>query len=160
MLPFQERVVNEHRDLADKLYRLDNFLLTDTFKALPQDEQFRLCEQRECMRRYSDVLQARIAQFPLPEDPPVPAAPKITMDHILGCVVGDDYYQFPNTTVTVCLLQLRNGFSVLGKSACVCPANFDAELGRKLARENALNGIWHLEGYALAQRLYENAGAK
>lgn len=63
------------------------------------------------------------------------------------------YHVFPGTTLTVCCLTLKNGFTVLGKSACVAPANFDAALGRKLAYEDAERAIWGLEGYALAERL-------
>ncbi|SWJ13157.1 Uncharacterised protein [Klebsiella pneumoniae] len=50
---------------------------------------------------------------------------------------------------------LRNGFTVTGESACASPENFDPEIGRKIARENAVNKIWMLEGYLLKQRLSE-----
>lgn len=55
--------------------------------------------------------------------------------------------------LTFCVLVLKNGFTVTGESACASPANFDAELGRKIARTNAVNKIWPLEGYLLKQRL-------
>ena len=48
---------------------------------------------------------------------------------------------------------LRNGFTVTGESACASPENFDAELGRKIARQNAVQKIWPLMGYALKERL-------
>jgi hypothetical protein len=51
---------------------------------------------------------------------------------------------------------LRNGFTVTGESACASPENFDPEIGRKIARENAVNKIWMLEGYLLKQRLAKN----
>lgn len=57
--------------------------------------------------------------------------------------------------LTLCVLVLRNGFTVTGESACASPENFDAELGRKIARQNAVNKIWPLMGYALKQRLHE-----
>lgn len=57
--------------------------------------------------------------------------------------------------LTFCVLVLRNGFTVTGESACASPENFDAEIGRKIARENAINKIWPLMGYQLKQRLYE-----
>lgn len=50
---------------------------------------------------------------------------------------------------------LRNGFTVTGESACASPENFDAEICRKIARENAVQKIWMLEGYLLKQRLSE-----
>ena len=53
----------------------------------------------------------------------------------------------------MCCLTLRNGFTVTGESACASPENFDAELGKKIARSNARDKIWALEGYALRERL-------
>jgi hypothetical protein len=50
---------------------------------------------------------------------------------------------------------LKNGFTVIGKSAAASIENFDIEIGRKLAREDARNQIWQLEGYLLRQRLSE-----
>lgn len=83
-------------------------------------------------------------------------APRVTLERIEQVIVGVDYHVFPNTTVTVCLLKLQNGFTVLGESACVNPANFDPEIGKKLAYDNAKNKIWQLEGYLLAQERYED----
>ena len=59
--------------------------------------------------------------------------------------------------LTFCVLVLRNGFTVTGESACASPENFDAEIGRKIARQNAVNKIWALEGYLLKQKLSEQA---
>src|SRR5574343_2047654 len=55
--------------------------------------------------------------------------------------------------LTFCVLVLRNGFTVTGESACASPKNFDAELGRKIARQNAVQKLWPLMGYALKQKL-------
>ena len=55
--------------------------------------------------------------------------------------------------LTFCVLVLRNGFTVTGESACASPENFNAETGRKIARENAVNKVWMLEGYLLKERL-------
>lgn len=55
--------------------------------------------------------------------------------------------------LTFCVLVLRNGFTVTGESACASPENFDAETGRKIARQNAVQKIWPLMGYALKQQL-------
>ena len=60
--------------------------------------------------------------------------------------------------LTFCVLVLRNGFTVTGESACASPENFDAELGRKIARENAKQKLWPLMGYAIKERL-TNQGA-
>lgn len=55
--------------------------------------------------------------------------------------------------LTFCVLVLRNGFTVTGESACASPENFDAEVGRKIARANAVNKVWPLMGYALKTEL-------
>jgi hypothetical protein len=62
-----------------------------------------------------------------------------------------------HTLLTFCVLTLRNGFTVTGESACASPENFDAEIGRKIARQNAVAKVWPLLGYELRTRL---AGAK
>ena len=59
--------------------------------------------------------------------------------------------------LTFCVLVLKNGFTVTGESACASPENFDAELGRKIARQNAVAKIWPLMGYALKNKLAEGA---
>jgi len=59
----------------------------------------------------------------------------------------------PARLLTICVLILGNGFTVTGESACASPENFDAELGRKIARQNAVAKIWPLMGYELKQRL-------
>lgn len=61
--------------------------------------------------------------------------------------------QIALSCLTICVLVLKNGFTVTGESACASPENFNAELGAKIARENARNKIWALEGYALKDRL-------
>lgn len=80
-------------------------------------------------------------------------APRVTPDDVDMAISNADYYVFPNTTFTVCLLTLQNGFTVLGESACASPENFNAELGRKIAFDNARNKIWPLLGYALKDKL-------
>lgn len=107
-------------------------------------------------------------------------APRITPDHIESLIRSehfftaaqgdhqakeDDLLDNPQPYVestpdslhllTFCVLVLKNGFTVTGESACASPENFDAEIGRKIARQNAVNKIWLLEGYLLKQRLFE-----
>ncbi len=81
-------------------------------------------------------------------------APRLTPDHIDSVIVKEDYHVFPGTTTTVCRLELRNGYSVIGYGAAVSPENFDEEIGRKIARDDARNKIWMLEGYLLKERLF------
>ena len=80
-------------------------------------------------------------------------APRLTPAMIDDAIVGEAYYVFPGTTLTICALTLRNGYLVTGESAAASPANFDAELGQKIARDNARNKIWALEGYLLRTQL-------
>jgi len=55
--------------------------------------------------------------------------------------------------LTICILVMQNGFTVIGKSAPASPENFDAEKGRLFAYEDAIKQLWPLEGYALRERL-------
>lgn len=55
--------------------------------------------------------------------------------------------------LTFCVLVMKNGFTVTGESACASPENFDVEVGRKIARANAVNKIWPLMGYELRTKL-------
>lgn len=80
-------------------------------------------------------------------------APRLTPASINAAIVSEQYYVFPGTTMTVCALSLRNGYIVTGESAAVSPENFDEAIGRKIARENARNKIWTLEGYLLREKL-------
>lgn len=57
--------------------------------------------------------------------------------------------------LTFCVLVLKNGFTVTGESACASPENFDVGVGRKIARQNAVQKIWPLMGYELRSRLAE-----
>jgi hypothetical protein len=85
-------------------------------------------------------------------------------DGVLGEIASDGVpatvYERANAApaalglLTFCVLVLRNGFTVTGESACASPENFDAELGRKIARQNAVSKIWPLMGYALKEKLH------
>jgi hypothetical protein len=55
--------------------------------------------------------------------------------------------------LSVCLLVMRNGFTIIGKSAPASPENFNSELGRKLAYEDAIRQLWPLMGFALRNKL-------
>lgn len=80
-------------------------------------------------------------------------APRLTPQHIDDTIVAEVYHVFPGTTLTVCVLTLRNGFHTTGESAAASPENFDEAIGRKIARDNARNKIWALEGYLLRDKL-------
>jgi len=56
--------------------------------------------------------------------------------------------------ITICVLILRNGTKIVGvNEGPVSRANFDAELGRKLARDKAVDQIWPFLGYVLRNKL-------
>jgi hypothetical protein len=80
-------------------------------------------------------------------------APRLTPDDIDNCIIAADYHVF-HGVLTVCVLTLLNGFYVTGESACASPENFDAGIGRAIARQNARQKVWALEGYMLRDRMW------
>lgn len=80
---------------------------------------------------------------------------KLTKDDVLSTIKGEDYTILNDGRTTICQLTLKNGFTVVGFSACVDPKNFDKELGQSIAKDNAVEKVWELEGYLLRQRLFE-----
>jgi hypothetical protein len=84
-------------------------------------------------------------------------APRITPDHIDSVIFNKRFVQPTHTMLTLCVLTLRNGFNVVGESACVSRDNFNVELGQRIALEDAKKKILVLEGYLLAERLHAEA---
>ena len=80
---------------------------------------------------------------------------RLTPEMIDNIISHSDYHVVTNTTCTVCTMVLKNGYVVVGKSAAVSMANFDAKIGCRIAREDAREQVWALEGYLLKQRLFE-----
>lgn len=72
-----------------------------------------------------------------------------TADQAVGAAPAVDSLKL----LSVCILVMRNGFSVIGKSAPASADNFNADLGRKFAYEDAIRQLWPLMGYALRDRL-------
>jgi hypothetical protein len=81
-------------------------------------------------------------------------APRLTPALIDAAIKGKVFHVFGDTCLTACCLTLVNGFTVTGESACASPENFNAEIGEKIAFEQARNKIWMLEGYLLKQKLF------
>ncbi len=79
-------------------------------------------------------------------------APRVTPADVDAAIAGEEYAVFSGR-LTVCVLTLTNGFLVTGESSCVDAANFDFDLGKKLARQKARDKIWELEGYRLRQAI-------
>ena len=59
--------------------------------------------------------------------------------------------------LSICILAMNNGFTVIGKSAPASPENFNAEYGKKLAYEDAIRQLWPLMGFALRDRLWRDS---
>lgn len=88
-------------------------------------------------------------------------AARVTPDHIQDCIAGEQYQVLDGTTVTVCLLHLRNGAKVIGYNyGSISVENQDWDLARVNAKAMAVEKVWELEGYLLRQRLHEEALAK
>ncbi len=87
-------------------------------------------------------------------------APRVTMqliDDLCGSLTMHIHH-FPNTTSTVAIAALPNGFVAgVGYSASVSPENFDAEIGARIATQDALTQarkkLWEMEGYVLKKQL-------
>lgn len=78
---------------------------------------------------------------------------RVTPAMIEAAIDKEHYFVVPGTTLTVCALVLKNGFTAVGEAACADPANFNAEIGQRLAREHAIGKIWPAIGFALCERL-------
>jgi len=84
-------------------------------------------------------------------------APRLTPIDIDEVILTSQFHVFPETTLTVCALTLRNGFVITGTAAAASIENFDQEIGRKIARDNARAKIWELEGYLLKEQIYRRS---
>ncbi len=78
-------------------------------------------------------------------------APRVTPE-MLDAVIAERTFYVHNL-LTVCVLDLVNGFTVTGESACASPENYNREIGEKIAYDMARNKIWALEGYLLKSKL-------
>jgi hypothetical protein len=79
---------------------------------------------------------------------------RVTLDDMLSKIEREEYYRpIYSQHVTVAVITMRNGYVLVGKSAPADPANYDYELGRKFAKEDAIRQLWSLEGYALREKL-------
>lgn len=88
-----------------------------------------------------------------PEAPQNSPARRVTAEGIEAKITQEDYIEAIGGRLTVCVLTLANGFLVTGESACVDSCNYDAALGRKIARANAFEKLWPLEGYLLRDQI-------
>ena len=86
----------------------------------------------------------------------VAVAPRVTLADIEAKIASEEYQVFSGV-LTICVITTTAGFHVTGESACAAPENFDAELGIKFAREQAIRKLWGFEGYLLREKLHQAA---
>lgn len=93
--------------------------------------------------------------------------PRVSLADMEGKIAGQYYFTAgaalqalgqsvapgPLSILTICVLEMANGFTVIGKSAPASPENFDEEKGKRFAYEDAIKQLWPLEGYAMRERL-------
>lgn len=93
------------------------------------------------------------------------AAPRVTLASINNSIMFEGSFTLDKVMTgvpeevglsrfTVAVLIMKNGFVVTGEAACVSAENFDRELGVKIARQNAIDKLWALEGYAMKDRMH------
>lgn len=99
----------------------------------------------------------------------VATAPRVTLDDVNAAILCEQYItsadiddathiDSPSPSVlTIAVLTLSNGFQVTGESACASAANFNAELGRKIARDKAVEKVWMLLGFELRSKIVADA---
>lgn len=99
----------------------------------------------------------------------VAVAPRITLEGMNNRIAREHYFNAeaaiaalghphggagdPLSVLTLCILVLDNGWTLVGKSAPASVENYDEALGRKLAKEDCIRQLWPLEGYRLRNEL-------
>jgi hypothetical protein len=122
--------------------------------------------QEKCMNDQAIEQEIVAKGLTAPRVTPADIEANIASEHYFTAAQGDDHETAHSVgdanggayrhleLLTFCVLVLQNGFTVTGESACASPENFDAEIGRQIARQNAVQKIWPLMGYALKQQLH------
>lgn len=97
------------------------------------------------------------------------SAPRVSLDDVRSNIArwvfktGDQLFDVTESApesfklLTLCVAELKNGFTVVGKSACVSAENFDKELGERIAFDDVIQQVWPLMGYALREELSRTA---
>ena len=93
-----------------------------------------------------DILEKKIIEKNL-------TAPRIALELVDAAIASEEYHVFETSCLTICVLTLKNGFTVSGESACVSVENFDEEIGQTISRAKARDKIWTLLGFLLQEKL-------
>lgn len=93
-------------------------------------------------------------------------APRVTAEHLEDNIASINFLNVGDAIVrtgqvdheshhllTICVIVLKNGFTVTGESACASPENYKKDIGERIALDNAKAKIWPLMGYALRDHL-------
>ena len=94
----------------------------------------------------------------------VARAPRVTLADVLANIksevsgrASDLFAGVPHSQelecLTICVITTQAGFTIVGTSACASPENFDAAVGHKFAKEDAVRKLWGFMGYELKSRL-------
>lgn len=80
---------------------------------------------------------------------------RVTQNQINTILEEAEYEVFHKIFGKQCIVvaKLKNGFTVVGESACIDPNNYDEQIGFDLAKKRIENRLWELEGYALQKCL-------
>jgi hypothetical protein len=82
----------------------------------------------------------------------VAVAPRVTKEDVDSAIIGEKFVI--DGTLTICILTLYTGTKLTGESACASPENFNEEIGRRLAKEDAMKKVWPLLGFELKKQLH------
>ena len=78
-------------------------------------------------------------------------APRVTQEDIEAKIQNVEYVK--HSQMTIAIITMFNGFMVTGVSAPASASNFDADVGKRYAYDNAFKQLWQLEGYLLREKL-------
>src|SRR4029077_13490694 len=82
---------------------------------------------------------------------------RVTLEDVNDSIESEHYLNPVELhPLTICVLELKNGFMLTGHSAPAVPENYDETIGRRLAREKAVDQIWQMMGYALKDRIFKD----
>jgi hypothetical protein len=79
-------------------------------------------------------------------------APRVTEESIKAKIASVGYHPILPLG-TLCVITMKNGWIATGFSAPASVENFDAEVGKRYAYDNAFKSLWQLEGYLLRETL-------
>lgn len=96
------------------------------------------------------IADPLLADSELDEKLAASPAERVTVEYINSRIKDAEFTRI-GKTATLCNIELDNGYSVRGESACVNPANYDREIGERIAYDNAFAKLWPLFGFLLAE---------